>query len=96
VTYKPPYKFVEIIWDDAASNSQTWVQIQDVTAPAPIITRGWLIRDEPKFVALASSVSNEELEDDHVGNTMTIPRGMIATMRELRLTTVRAKACPKA
>ena len=91
MTYKPPYKFVEIIWDDAASNSQTWVHVQDVAAPAPVITRGWVIRDEPKFVALASSVSNEELEEDHVGNTMTIPRGMIVTMRELKLTTVKTK-----
>lgn len=91
MTYKPPYKFVEIIWDDAASNSKTWVEIADVAPPAPVITRGWLVRDEPKFVSVASSVSNEELEIDNVGNTMTVPRGMIVTMRELRLTTVRAK-----
>lgn len=89
--YAPPYKFVEIIWDDAASNSETWVQPKDVTAPEQVITRGWLIRDEPKFVAVASSVSNEDLEEDHVGNTITIPRGMIESMRELRLTTARVK-----
>jgi hypothetical protein len=89
--YKPPYKFVEIVWDDAASNSETWVQPKDVTAPEQVITRGWLIRDEPKFVTVASSVSNEDLDEDHVGNTIAIPRGMIETMRELKLTTHKAK-----
>ena len=49
------------------------------------------VRDEPKYVAIASSVSNEDLEEDHVGNTLTIPRGMIMTMRELRLTTATAR-----
>jgi hypothetical protein len=37
-------------------------------------------------------VSNEDLEEDHVGNTLTIPRGMIMTMRELRLTTHTVRA----
>lgn len=85
--YKPPYKFVEVVWEDAASNSETWVTAKEITAPEEVITRGWLVRDEPKYVAVASSVSNEDLEEDHVGNTLTIPRGMIMTMRELRLTT---------
>lgn len=85
--YKPPYKFVEIVWDDAASNSETWVTASEITGPEQVITRGWLIRDEAKYVAVASSVSNEDLEEDHVGNTITIPRGMVVSMRELRLTT---------
>jgi hypothetical protein len=91
MTYKPPYKFVEIIWDDAASNAETWVSTKDITGPEQVITRGWLVREESKFVAVASSVSNEDLEEDHVGNTITIPRGMITSMRELRLTTVKAR-----
>jgi len=91
MTYKPPYKFVEVVWEDAASNSETWVKAEEITAPEEVITRGWLVRDELKYVAIASSVSNEDLAEDHVGNTLTIPRGMIMTMRELRLTTVKAK-----
>lgn len=89
--YKPPYKFVEVVWEDAASNSETWVTTKEITAPEEVITRGWLVRDEPKYVAIASSVSNEDLEEDHVGNTITIPRGMIMTLRELKLTTARAR-----
>lgn len=89
--YEPPYKYVEVIWDDAASNSQTWVGVKDVAVPAPVITRGWLVRDEPKFVSVASSIANEESESDTVGNTMTIPRGMITSMRELRVTTRKSK-----
>jgi hypothetical protein len=89
--YKPPYKFVEIVWDDAASNSETWVLARNIAGPEQVITRGWLVRDEPKYVAVASSVSNEDLEEDHVGNTITVPRGMVVSMRELRLTTHIAK-----
>lgn len=94
-TYKPPYKFVEVVWEDAASNSETWVIAKEITGPEEVITRGWLVRDETKYVAVASSVSNEDLEEDHVGNTLTIPRGMIMSMRELRLTTAKAKAARK-
>lgn len=90
-TYRPPYKFVEVVWEDASSNSETWVHTKDIAAPEEVITRGWLVRDEEKYVALASSVANEDLEEDHVGNTMTIPRGMIMMMRELKLTTVKVK-----
>lgn len=89
--YKPPYKFVEVIWEDAASNSETWVKPDGVTAPEEVISRGWLIRDEPKWVGLASSVANEDLEEDHVGNTMTIPRGMIVSMRELKVLTAKPR-----
>jgi hypothetical protein len=89
--YVPPYKFVEIIWDDAASNSETWVKADGITAPEQVITRGWLVRDEPKWVGVAGSVANEDLEEDHVGNTMTVPRGMIVSMRELKLTTAKPR-----
>lgn len=92
MSYEPPYKFVEIIWDDAASNAKTWVEIADIAVPAPVITRGWLVRDDPKYVSVASSVANEELEKDAVGNTMTVPRGMIVTMRELKVTTRKVKS----
>lgn len=93
--YAPPYPFVEIIWDDAASNSETWVTAEQITGPEQVITRGWLVKETDTFVALAGSVANEDLDEDHVGNTMTIPKGMIVSRRELRLSTARPKKPPK-
>lgn len=93
--YVPPYKFVEVIWDDAASNNETWVQAKDITAPEQVITRGWLVRDTEKWVGVAGSVANEDLEEDHVGNTMTIPRGMIVSMREIKVITAKPKKTRK-
>lgn len=89
--YAPPYPFVEIVWDDAASNSETWVTADAITAPEQVITRGWLVKETEGYVALAGSVANEELDEDHVGNTMTIPKGMVVSRRELRLSTARPK-----
>lgn len=90
--YKPPYKSVEVIWNDAASNSATWVHVSEVQRPEQVNTRGWLVHDEPDFITIASSVSNEDLEEDIVGNTMTIPRGMIVSIKELRVVNVRNRS----
>lgn len=89
--YTPPYPFVEIVWDDAASNSATWVEVSEVTAPEQVITRGFMVKETDTYVCLAGSVSNEELHEQTVGNTMTIPKGMIVSRRELRLSTARPK-----
>jgi len=89
--YRPPYPFVEIIWDDASSNSESWTSIKDIAAPEQVITRGWLVQDTDAYVSIAASVSNEDLHEEVVGNTMTIPRGMIVSRRVLSLSTKRVK-----
>lgn len=89
--YQPPYPFVEVVWDDAASNSATWVTPSEIAGPEKVITRGWLIKETPTYVAIAGSVANEAIENETVGSTMTIPKGMIVSRRELRLATARPK-----
>jgi hypothetical protein len=90
--YTAPYPFVEIVWDDAASNSETWVTTDAITGPEQVITRGWLVKETDKFVAVAGSVANEAVENETVGNTITIPLlGMIVSRRELRLSTARPR-----
>ena len=89
--YAPPFPFVEIIWDDAASNSQTWVEVGDITGPEQVVTRGWLVKETNSYVCIAGSVANEAIEDETVGNTMTIPKGMIVERRELTLATRKPK-----
>lgn len=89
--YAPPYPFIEIVWDDASSNSETWVTADAIAAPEQVITRGWLVKETETFVSIAGSVANESLEEDYVGNTMTIPKGMIVARRELKLSTARPR-----
>lgn len=90
--YLPPYKYVEVIWDDAASNSEAWVHKDDIALPEQVITRGWIIKEDERSIAIASSVSNIEEFEDTVGNTMTIPVGMIVSRRELRVTNAVSKS----
>ncbi len=90
--YKPTYPLVEVIWDDAASNSESWVNVKDITEPEQVITVGYLVKKTKTSLTVAASVSNEELHEDIVGNTMTIPRGMIVSFRELKVST---KETPK-
>lgn len=87
--YKPPYPLVEVIWDDAASNSETWVTTKDIQPPEQVITVGYLVKERKRFVCVASSVPNEDCHEDQIGNTMTIPSGMIVSMREIRPGTVK-------
>ena len=89
--YRPPYKYIEVVWEDATSNSESWVHINDVVEPETIITRGWLVKDTAKAITVASSVSMEEEFEDTVGNTMTVPKGMIVSQRELRISTLTPK-----
>jgi hypothetical protein len=87
--YVPPFPFIEIIWDDAASNSATWVDIADVCKPEQVVTRGWLVVETDDYVSIVSSVSNDEANERNVGNVMTVPKGMIVKRRELSVMTRR-------
>lgn len=89
--FRIPYPIVEIIWNDAASNSESWVDLDDVAEPETVNTTGFLVKETDTFVTVAASVSTMEDFIKTVGNTMTIPKGMIVSRREVRLTNARRK-----
>lgn len=91
MSYRPPYKLTEVIWDDAASNSEAWVHKDDMEAPEQVITVGYVIKEDDRAVYIASSVSNDKAHEDTVGNTMTIPKGMIVTRREIKVSNAKRK-----
>jgi hypothetical protein len=93
--FKIPYPLVEVIWDDAASNSESWVHINDIVAPERVNTTGFLVKETDEFLTIAASVSAVEDYIETVGNTMTIPKGMIVTRREVRLVNVRKRTSNK-
>lgn len=89
--WKIPYPIVEVIWDDAASNSQSWVDLDDIVEPEQVNTTGFLVKETDEYVTVAASVSNEEDHIKTVGNTMTIPKGMIVSRREVKIINARSK-----
>lgn len=93
-SYKPPYQYIEVIWDDAASNTDAWVHKDEMQEPEQVLTRGWMIKEDDRAIYIASSVSNTKDFEDTVGNTMTVPKGMLVSRRNLRVSSI-AKRKPR-
>jgi hypothetical protein len=89
MAWKIPYPLVEIIWSDATSNSDSWVHLDDIATPEQINTTGFLVKEADDYVTVAASVSTQEETIGTVGNTMTIPKGMIVSRREVRIAKAR-------
>lgn len=89
--WKIPYPLVEVIWDDAASNSASWVDVDDVAKPEQVNTTGFLVKETDTYITVAGSVSNDEENIKNVGSTMTIPKGMIVSRREVKISNARSK-----
>lgn len=87
----PDYPYMEIVWDDAASNSATWVDLENIAETERVMTRGWKVRETESSITLASSVSMQAEFHGNVGNTMTIPKGMVVTQREIKVIKKNAK-----
>lgn len=85
-----PFKhFLEVEWEDAASNDG-WIGKEEDTTPETIISRGWLVKEAEGYVTIAAAIHKN---DDHeYGSTQTIPRGMIRVCRELKVTNARRKS----
>lgn len=92
MAWKIPYPLVEVIWEDASSNSESWVHLDDIAQPEVVNTTGFLVKETESFLTVAASVSQEEKFIETVGNTMTIPKGMIKSRREVRLVNARSKS----
>lgn len=77
-----PWPFVEIWWHDACAPEAAWVHEDDLPeTPAHVITRGWLVKDEPDFVLTVGSFISEEDDKWTFGDVCVIPTGMIKKRR---------------
>lgn len=89
---KEIYPFIEVIWDDAASNINEWVSPADLAKPERIISRGWLVREDANYVVVAASIVAAGSIEDDVSNVTCIPKGMIVERNPLKLTRPRKNA----
>lgn len=75
------YKIVEIEWKDAVVGSaEKWTdpkQLKNKAMPSKSV--GYLMYEDDDVVTVASLVNK-----NHVGFTLTIPRGMIKKMKEVK------------
>ena len=74
-------KIVEVLWHDASSvTGDEWATSDEVrnAEPAPTVSVGYLWVDKPSHVCLVGM-----LNDHHLGYALTIPRGMIDSVRVL-------------
>ena len=76
------FKFVEVTWKDA-SFSDGWEKLDDLCFPALCISRGWLVAEERDHIVLAMTIGEDD--DDEVGGTWAIPKGMIVKKRVMRV-----------
>jgi hypothetical protein len=80
---KDEWKFVEVVWHDATADS-AWCDEGDLPDLTVIVSRGWLCRETERAVTLAASIGGSKTKAE-VGEVITIPRGCIATVRELKV-----------
>lgn len=83
--------FVRVVWSDAWVDTDAFVTLDSVHAqhkPMPVETIGWLIADNPAGVSIANERCLEE--EGYRGRTF-VPRGMIVSMDELKMTKPRKK-----
>lgn len=77
------YKFVKVDWDDACgSASNRWRDIEQLMLPpSRIVSVGWLIFEDKKFITITSSID----DSGHCCNDQTIPRGCIVKITRVKL-----------
>jgi hypothetical protein len=74
------HRIVEVHWTDAVVGSgETWAELSELKNKAmPSISVGFLVKESKDSITLAA-LKNEH----HVALTLTIPRRMIDSMRDL-------------
>lgn len=81
-----PYPLVEIVWDDAATESG-WQDPALALQEQHVTTLGFLVKESPKYVLIASTWAG-----DHVNATIQVPVGMIVSRRDVTIKSKPKKA----
>jgi hypothetical protein len=88
MTNRPPERFVEVVWTDAYADKPTKAfTVEEVThADAdnlPVITRGWLLRQDEKGVSLAAEVyfNTDDQKWNYRGKTFIL-KSMVNTIED--------------
>lgn len=72
---------IEVLWIDAVANAITeWLNLDELEdcQPCETLSVGYLLRDHPEWITIVGL-----LNDGSAGHAITIPRGMILSVRQL-------------
>lgn len=79
------YRHVLVIWLDIAGSDpgEGWRDLEEAKRlkPGRMITSGWLLKDEPDYIILASSFDTEE---ELVGDLNAIPRCVVQEISDVQ------------
>lgn len=78
------WPFVEVHWKDAASRAE-WQVRGEKSKLAEVIHRGWLYEEDGDSISLCAGVVMGKTGVTDVGDTITIPRGCIVTIKEIEI-----------
>lgn len=84
----PERDFMEVTWLDASSEDG-WIDENTNLEPPEMITRGWLYKNEEKYLVLVNSIVQDG--EGSVGGSNTIPKGMIVSSRKLKVSNASIK-----
>jgi len=79
---KKPGRPVSVEWLDICGVSD-WMTLKEASTVEPItmLTLGWIVRDTPDTLVVASTVS----PDNHLGSVHAIPKGCIQRIKTIKL-----------
>jgi hypothetical protein len=90
-TKKWPFKFVEVVWNDIVSCAK-WRSTKKPPSYITVHHRGWLVQDVDDCITVCGSLTEIDEEDRDnttddiydMGDSTTIPRGCIVSIREVK------------
>ena len=96
MTYPLHTEFIMVFWMDAhspsAGDSYTKTSVGEVHGSLPVLTSGWLLREDAEGVTVAS----EWYVDEATFRGLThVPAGMVREIVRLKLPTTKKKRLPK-
>lgn len=73
---------MKVMWNDASHGTGAWQLTSELPTTSPIVSYGWLAKDDPDLIVLAGTHYTND-GTDYWGATIAIPRGMVISMDEL-------------
>lgn len=71
-------RLVLVEWTDAGCDA-SWQTKDSILTPATVHTAGWLYHEEEAFIMVTGTIT----ESGDFNQTMSIPRGMVVSIKDL-------------
>lgn len=71
-----------VTWKDITGCDGSWMSLDEAKEmyPGPMETVGWLLKETPEYIVVASS---RDTEEDTVGSVTAIPKSVIVNIKRI-------------